>query len=108
MWDWSIWGALIVATVAGVAGIAHVVVAGLRFWRDLKRSRRRLFADLDALALSAEAVADRAAAAAAGTERLTRSLERLAVSQRRLAVLRQALDEATDSAAWLAALYPRK
>lgn len=108
MEDWLVWGALAAGGIATIAAVARLVVVVLRFFRDLKRSRRRLFEELDALAASAEAVGERTEAAGAGSERLTGALERLAVSRRRLNVLRQALDEAGDAFAWARLVYPRK
>lgn len=108
MWDWLVWGALAVGTIAWLAAAARSGVAALRLWRDFKRTRRRVFGELDALAGAAEAAGERAAAAGAGGERLTRSLERLAVSRRRLGVLRQALGETQDVVGGVTALYPRK
>jgi DNA-directed RNA polymerase specialized sigma24 family protein len=108
MWDWLVWAALAIAVIAGTAALVRLVVIALRAWRDLKRSRRALFKELDWLADAADAAAEKAAAAGPASDRLTRSLERLAVSRRKFAVLRSALDEATDAVRRVAAVYPRK
>jgi hypothetical protein len=108
MWDWAIWAGLAVAVVTGVGATALLVVAVLRCLRGLKRTRRRIFKELDELAASAEAVGEKAGAMGSGGERLARSLAGLAASRRRLALLQAALDEATDAFGWLAVVYPRK
>jgi hypothetical protein len=108
MWDWLVWAALAAGVAATIAAAAVLGVALLRFFRGLGRSRRRLFAELDGLADSAEAVGGRAEAVGGGNERLTGALARLAASRRRLDVLRQALDEAGDAFAWFRLVYPRK
>jgi len=108
VWTWIVWAALAVGTVTWTAAAARTGVAALRLWRDVKRARRRLFGELDALAAAAETAADRAAAAGAESERLTRGLARLAVSRRQLGVLQQALGEAQDVVGGVTAVYPRK
>jgi hypothetical protein len=108
VWDWLVWSALAAAILAVVAAIVRLGVVLLRAYRDFKRSRRALFKELDRVADAAESVASRAEALGAGSERLTHSVERLAVSRRRLNVLRAAIDEATDAAGWVTAVYPRK
>jgi hypothetical protein len=107
MWDWAIWAALAVAAVAGATAAGQLGVAVLRFFRGLKRVRRRIFRELDEVAAAAERAGERAAELGPGGARLERSLAGLAASRRRLAVLQSALDEATDAFAWLA-LVPRR
>ncbi|SRR6266516_183040 len=108
VWNWVVWAALAIAVAAGIASLVRLAIVGLRFWRELKRTQRAVFAELDALAARAEAVGERAAALGGGSERLSRSLARLAVSRRRLNVLRQAIDEVTDAVGTVTAVYPRK
>src|SRR5690242_16908044 len=108
MWDWLIWGSLVVATFGWIGAAARTGVRAVRLWREVKRTERRVVGELDALAAAAESAAARAEAAGAGGERLTRSLEHLAASRRRLAVLQQAFDEAQDVFGGIAAVYPRK
>jgi hypothetical protein len=108
MWDWVVLGSLVLATVAWIAAAARTGVAALRLWRDVKRTQRRLFGELDALAAAAESAGERAAAAGAGSERLTQSLQRLARSRRRLGVLQAAIDEAQDVVGSVTVVYPRK
>ena len=106
--DWVLWAALAVSIVVGIAALVRFVVVSLRAWRELNRSRRALFAELDGLAARAEALGEKAAGLGDATERLTRALERLAVSRRKLALLQSASDEATDAFAVVTAVYPRK
>jgi hypothetical protein len=106
--DSVLWAALAVSVVVGIAALARFVVVSLRAWRELNRSRRALFAELDGLAARAEALGEKAAGLGDATERLQHALERLAVSRRKLAVLQSAADEATDAFAAVTAVYPRK
>jgi hypothetical protein len=108
MWDWLVWVALAVAVLAGVGSLARVFVVALRAWRDLKRSRRAVFKELDRVAAAAEAAGTHAAALGVDSERLSRSLAQLAASRRRLAVLQSALDDATGAVGRITAVYPRK
>jgi 3-deoxy-D-manno-octulosonic-acid transferase len=97
VWDWSIWGALVVGGVAILVATAHVVARSLQAWRSLKRVRRHLVRDLDALAAAAERTAERAAQVSDAT-RVERSLRRLGRSLAQLAVLRAAMDDVSDAA----------
>ncbi|TML90820.1 MAG: hypothetical protein E6G08_01375 [Actinobacteria bacterium] len=106
--DWVVWVALGVSLVAAIAAMVRFVVVSLRAWRDVNRSRRALFGELDGLAARAEALGEKAAGLEEASARLTRTLERLAVSRRKLAVLQSAFDEATDAFAAVTAVYPRK
>jgi hypothetical protein len=105
---WIIWVALGVAVVAGIASLARFVVIALRAWRDLNRSRRAIFGELDRVAAAGEALGTKAASLGDETERLGAATQRLAVSRARLAVLQSALDEATDAVGRVTAVYPRK
>jgi site-specific recombinase len=108
MWDWAVWGALIVAFVAGIAALALLVVRILQAWRDLKRTRRRSVRRLEQFAAKSEATAERLATAG-DTVELQESLARLRDSLARLAVLRDALDEAAeDTVDRVVAFMPRK
>jgi predicted nuclease with TOPRIM domain len=108
MWDWLIWGALIFAFVAGIAALVLLVRRSREAYRELDRSRETVGREVDELAARAEAAAARAEAAAGDTSELQRSLERLRVSLAQLSVLTEALDEAHDMAARVAAFVPRK
>ena len=107
MWNWAIYGALIVGTAAVFAAIGFVVVRALQGWRALKRLRRHLGKELERLADLGEVTADKVAAASDSAE-MQASLGRLRVSLARLAVLRAALDEARRPVGLAAALVPRK
>ena len=105
--DWAIYGVLIAAAFAVGGAVAFVVVRALRAWRDFKRVRRTLVRELDRIAEVGERTA--AAAERAGdTAELTAALGRLRVTLARFAVLRSAVDEATDAAGGVTAVYPRK
>jgi uncharacterized membrane protein YraQ (UPF0718 family) len=108
VWDWLVWGALAAVVVAAIAGAVVLGVAVLRFFRDLKRSRRAIFRELDRIAATAAEIGEHVTEAGAASERLSGSLARLAASRRRLAVLQSALDEVEESFGWALALYPRK
>jgi hypothetical protein len=109
MWDWSIWGALIVGGIALAAGTALLVVRSLQVWRDFKRTRRCIVRGLDEVAAKGEAATARSAVAGE-TEELQRSLLRLERSLAQLAVLREAIDEVQDTFAQIGTgvLVPRR
>jgi hypothetical protein len=103
MWDWAIWGALIVGWLAGIAAVALLFVRVREAWRELKDARRDVVHRLGELGRKGEATAEKAAAAGETAE-LQESLGRLRVSLAQLAVLRSALDEAqltVGRATWL-------
>jgi hypothetical protein len=106
--DWVVWIALGVSLVAGIGAMARFAVVSLRAWRDVRRSRRALFKELDNLAARAEALGEKAGGLGDASERLNRALEQLAVSRRKLAVLQSAYDEATGALTAVTAVYPRK
>lgn len=103
MWNWAIYGALIVSALAVTGALVLLAVRLLKGWRDVKRLRRHVFRDLDRLFARVETFAEKAAAAS-DTSRLESAFARLRHSLARLAVLRDAFDEATA----LTALIPRK
>jgi hypothetical protein len=107
MWDWAVWGALIVTFLAGVAALALVVVRSRRAWHEVRYTGRDTVRRLDDLTVKAEATADRLETAGdmAG---LQESLARLRISLARLAVLRDALDDVQDGLGRVAAVVPRK
>jgi 3-deoxy-D-manno-octulosonic-acid transferase len=108
VYDWFIYGALIAAGVALALATARLVTQVLRTWRDLKRLRRRLVKELDHIAASAEAIAEKMAATEKLTHRLEKSLGRLNVSIARLRVLTDALDEVDSNFGRAAWFFPRK
>jgi len=107
VWNWAIYGALIVAFLAGVAAIAYLVVRALEGWRALKRLRRGLARELVRIADLGEATADKLGTAT-DTAELETSVSRLRVDLARFAVLREALDEAQDTFRRFTLVYPRK
>ena len=107
MWDWAIWAALILVGLAGIAALALLFVRARDAWRSFEETRRTMVRGLDELAASAEAVAEKAAAAE-GTTELEETLGRLRVSLARLAVLRAALDEAEVTFRPVTAFLPRR
>jgi len=108
MWDWVIWGALIVAFGAGVAALVLLVRRTRAAYRDFNRTHSTVVREIDLLSDRAEATADRAAATAGDTSELQASLERLRLSLARLAVLTEALDEVDRMVARAVAVLPRK
>jgi hypothetical protein len=107
MWDWAIWGSLIVVFLAGAAALALVVTRTRKALRDANDTRRDAVRRLDELTVKAEATADRLEATG-DTAELEESLGRLRVSLAQLAVLREALDEVQVGVGRVAAVVPRK
>ena len=107
MWNWAIYGALIVGFLAGTGALARLAVRALAAWRGLKRLRRGLGRELERLADLGDATADKLGTAT-DTATLDSSLSRLRVDLARFAILRQALDEAKDTFTRLAWIYPSK
>ena len=107
MWDWAIWAALVLGTVAGIAAFALLVVRSREAWRAFKQTRGAVVGGLDAFAAQAEAVADKLATAG-DTAELQQSVGRLRVSLARLDVLRAALDEVDGTAGRATAYLPHK
>ena len=107
MWNWAIWGALILAALAGVGALALLAARSVKAWRDLQEARRDVVHGLGELQASGEAVAAKLEAAG-DTAELQESLGRLRVSLARLAVLRAALGEAQETFGRVTAVVPRK
>ena len=107
MWDWAIWAALVLGTVAGIAAITVLVVRSLEAWRAFKQTRGAVVGGLDAFAAQAGAVADKLAAAG-DTAELQQSVGRLRVSLARLDILRAALDEVDGTVGRVTAYLPHK
>jgi hypothetical protein len=93
MWDWAIWGSLILAGPIGIAALALFATRARQAWREATDTRRDVVRRLDDLTQKAAATAERAAAAGEGAE-LQRAIGRLRVSIARLEVLRTALARA--------------
>jgi hypothetical protein len=108
MWDWGIWGALIVVVVAGLAALVLCALRVREAWRTARDTPQDVLRRLDEFSRKAEAVAEKIAAASDATVELEGSIERLRISLAQLAVLRAALDEATGTVGRVAAYLPRK
>jgi site-specific recombinase len=107
MWDWLIWGALILTALAGIAALVLLAVRTRQAWRDAKHVRQNLVGPRDEFAAKAEATAERLSTAG-DTAELQESVARLRASLARLEVLTAALDEAQVSFGRVAAFLPRK
>jgi hypothetical protein len=107
MWNWAIWGALIVAALAGSAALALLARRALTAWRDIMDTRRDVVRRLDQLSARGEATAEKVAAAG-DTPEVQASLGRLRVSLAQLDVLRAAIDEAQVTFGRVTAVVPRK
>src|SRR4051794_41894836 len=62
MWDWAIWAALVLGTVAGIAALALLVVRSLEAWRAFKQTRGAVVGGVDAFAAQGGAGAGKLAA----------------------------------------------
>ena len=107
MWDWAIWAALALGTVAGFTASALLVMRSLEIWRVLGQTRGAVVGGLDAFAAQAGAVADKLGAAG-DTVELQESVGRLRRSLARLDVLRAALDEVDAGVGRVTAYLPHK
>ena len=105
--DWAVYGALIAGILVFLAAAAFVAVRALQGWRTLKRARRHLAQSLEALADTADHTGEIVERISDQRE-LEGSLARLKIALRQLNVLRAAVDEVTDSAGRVTAVYPRK
>jgi hypothetical protein len=108
MWDWAVWGALMLAVGAGIAALVLLFRRTRAAYRDFGRTQHTVSREIDELAARGEATAARAEAAAGDTSQLQASLERLRVSLAQLAVLTEALDEVDGMLARALAVLPRK
>jgi hypothetical protein len=106
MWDWAIWGALVLATAAGTATLVLLVVRAREAWRGLRRMKLDLVRALDEVGAKAGVTAEKVAAAG-DTAEVAEAVGRLRVSLARLAVLRAALSDAQLTFGRLTALVPR-
>jgi hypothetical protein len=107
VWDWAIYGTLLVGFLAFWGAAALLFMRVLRAWRALKRLRRGLGRELLRLADLGEATADKLGTAT-DTEGLETSLSRLRADLARLAVLREAIAEAQDVVGRVAWVLPRR
>jgi len=107
VWNWAIYGALILGFLAVSGAAAIVLVRGLRAWRALKRLRRGIARELNRLADLGEVTAD-TLGAATDNAKLEASLSRLRVDLARFAILRRAIDEVDDMFQRVAWVFPRR
>ncbi len=103
MWDWAVWGALILGGIAGIGATALFAARALQVWHRLKEARRHAADSLGELAAKGEETATKVEAAG-DTAELQASVARLRVSLAKLAVLQAALAEAEETAGWITAL----
>jgi hypothetical protein len=106
VWNWAIYGAVLVGFLAFWGAAALLVVRVLGAWRALKRLRRGLGRELERLADLGEATAGKLGTAT-DTAELETSLSRLRADLARLAVLREAIAEAQDAVGRVAWALPR-
>jgi hypothetical protein len=106
-WNWAVWGALAVGGLAVLGALALLGLRGLQAWREFRRVRRGLLAQLDSLAAAGDRVAEKAAALGE-TEELQASVAQLQQSLAQLALLREAVDEVRSPIRLATALAPRK
>ena len=92
MWDWAVWGALVVAICSGIGGLALVVARVRDAWRTVNYARSGAVTRLSILAAQAELAAAKAESAA-DTRELQESIARLRASLAQLAILRAAVAE---------------
>jgi hypothetical protein len=107
MWEWAIWTALIVASLAGVGPLLLLAVRARRAWLTARDTHTDVLHRLDDFARKAEAAAEKIAAIG-DTAELQASVERLRISLTQLAVLRAALDEVGGTVGRVTAYLPRK
>ena len=107
VWNWAIYGALVVGLLACAGAIALLAVRALEAWRAFKRLRRGIGRELERLADLGDATADKLGTAT-DTAKVEAGLSRLRLSLAQLAVLRHALDEAQQTFKRLAWIYPSK
>jgi hypothetical protein len=103
-----VWLALLVLLAATVGGIGVIVARGLSLWRTFKAFGRALDATVTGVVASMNRMEARSATLGAELPRLETAAARLRADLARFAVLRQAVQDARDSFAWILAVYPRK
>ena len=104
MWDWAVWGALLVAICSVIAGIVVLFRRVRDALRNAKRVRSRAVASLDALEAKAELAAAKAERLDGDTRELQESVARLRGSIAQLAILRTALAEVDAEFGWIRVL----
>ena len=100
MWDWAVWGALVVAICSGVTAMVLVLRRTRDAVRSVKSVQSRAVASLRALETKAELAAAKAERAG-DTRELEESVARLRGSIAQLAILRAALADVGEKFAWI-------
>ena len=101
MWDWAVWGALLVAICSCIAAIVPLLTRTRDLLRDFKRVNSRAVESLGELAAKAELAAAKAERVGDDTEALQESVARLRRSIAQLVILRAALAEVDEQYGWI-------
>jgi hypothetical protein len=103
-----VWIALLVLLAATAWGVTYIVARALSLWRTFKAFGRAISATVAAVVASLDRMESKSATLGSDLPRLEAKAARLRADLARLAVLRQAVQDARDSFAWILAVYPRK
>ncbi len=98
--------AFLIGLMVVVVAAAFCVMRGVRLWRQLKRTRNAMGAELDALEARTARTETLLAQAERRSAELETALERLRASRARVQVLRGALESAQARTRWLRAFLP--
>ena len=101
MWDWAVWGALVVAICSTITGLVLAVTRTRDLLRDIKRVNSRAVESLGDLAAKAELAAAKAERVGDDTEALQESVARLRRSTAQLVILTAALDKVDKQFGWI-------
>lgn len=102
------WLALTVALLLVIGSAIYLTLTGLAVFRDVKRLRRKVTAELDRIATASGQIERHLALAAESGSRLEASLARLRESRARLNVLTSALADVRASVGRVTAVVPKK
>jgi len=103
VWDWAVWGALVVAICSGIAALVLLVRRVLEAFRSFKTAYSGGVAGLSSLAAKAEDTAAKAERAGDTCE-LREAVARLRGAIAQLTILRAALADADRQLWWVRAL----
>jgi hypothetical protein len=104
VWDWVVWGALVVAICSAIVAIVRVARRTRSVLRDFKRVNSRAVKSIDDLAAKAELAAAKAESVGNDTHELHESVARLRASIAQLLILRAALKEVDEQFGWIRVL----
>jgi hypothetical protein len=104
MWDWAVWGALVVAICGCIAALVPLLTRTRDLLRDVKRVNSEAVKSLGDLAAKAEVAAAKAERVGGDTEELQESVARLRGSIKQLLILREALVELDEQYGWVRVL----